>query len=513
MPHTSRAAICFYFIVITVTTTLFFIRAISLLDPDFGWHVRMGNQIIEKGIPATDPFSYTMPSFPFVDHEWLTNIAIYSLYSNFGYISLSIVFLGIWIATVYVTTLNTAGRKLSKNFSFSKRLLFNIILMSGFVFIYFGVRPQVISWFFLSLLLYGLLNAPVWNRFRYMAPLLFLVWANAHASFAAGLVTYVFFFVLQCIRKKKTVAVELLIILLSVMATLINPYGARVWGEVWMQLSDTRLRWTIGEWQPTFYIFNPFFMVLFPLSLFILWKQRKTLKLEERGLYLAYLVQGSITARHAPLWMLITVPLVWVALNDYYKIITKIPFAPGRFSTLAKALTGGLFITFIIFTAHRWLIGGFSKENTFYPVNAVQYLANNQPHGNIFSDYGWGGYLIWKLPEKKVFIDGRMPSWRWEITRESESNDAMRDYDAILADGQSYKTQFVKYQITTVLLPLQRNEQGLFTKLDGYIYKFIGANGATDNQFSLHDQLIRDKWSVVHKDNVSIIYQKASEAD
>jgi hypothetical protein len=25
----------------------------------------------------------------------------------------------------------------------------------------------------------------------------------------------------------------------------------------------------------------------------------------------------------------------------------------------------------------------------------------------MFNDYGWGGYLIWNLPEEKVFIDGR----------------------------------------------------------------------------------------------------------
>src|SRR3989344_9531753 len=31
---------------------------------------------------------------------------------------------------------------------------------------------------------------------------------------------------------------------------------------------------------------------------------------------------------------------------------------------------------------------------------------------NIFNEYGWGGYLIWKIPERKYFIDGRMPSWR-----------------------------------------------------------------------------------------------------
>lgn len=510
MSHKPRLVILF--VVLIMTAVPFFIRALTLLDPDFGWHVRMGNYILENGIPATDPFSYTMPSFPFVDHEWLTNIGIYSLYYYLGYPSISILFLGMWIGTVYITTKNTAGRKLSGMFSFGNRLLFNTILMSGFIFIYFGVRPQVLSWFFISLLLYGLLNASVWQRFRFLVPLFFLLWANIHASFAAGLVTYAFFFVLQFIRMKKIAVVETLAILVSFMITFINPYGVRIWGEVWMQLSDTSLRWTISEWQPTFYIFNPFFMVLFPLSLSIFWKQRKALKLEERGLYLAYLIQGSLTARHAPLWMLVTIPLLWVALNDYYyKTLVKIPFAPSRFSAFTKAVTGGLFITFIVFTMYRWILGGFDSKNTFYPINAVSYLTENLPNGNIFSDYGWGGYLIWKLPQKKVFIDGRMPSWRWEKNSQTESNYAMRDYDAILSNEKPYKTPFENYHIDTVLLPLQKDGQ---TLLNHYFHKVsIIMNTAEKNQFSLYDQLVKDNWQVVYEDNIAIIYRKPPRAD
>src|SRR6266480_3296272 len=80
------------FIIIVFVTTLFFFRGLFLLDPDFGWHVRMGQVILQSGIPRTDPFSYTMPSYPFVDHEWLTNIVIAFLYSHVGMYGLAIIF-------------------------------------------------------------------------------------------------------------------------------------------------------------------------------------------------------------------------------------------------------------------------------------------------------------------------------------------------------------------------------------------------------------------------------------
>jgi hypothetical protein len=42
-----------------------------------------------------------------------------------------------------------------------------------------------------------------------------------------------------------------------------------------------------------------------------------------------------------------------------------------------------------------------------YPVGAVEYLRQNPQPTGMFNEYGWGGYLIWQLPEQRVFIDGR----------------------------------------------------------------------------------------------------------
>ncbi|MGD0523485.1 MAG: hypothetical protein ABSA43_02930, partial [Candidatus Microgenomates bacterium] len=71
---------------------LFSLKGFFTLDPDFGWHLKMGQLITSSGIPATDPFSYTMANFPFVDHEWLSNIYIYFLYNHIGQLGLALIF-------------------------------------------------------------------------------------------------------------------------------------------------------------------------------------------------------------------------------------------------------------------------------------------------------------------------------------------------------------------------------------------------------------------------------------
>ena len=47
------------------------------------------------------------------------------------------------------------------------------------------------------------------------------------------------------------------------------------------------------------------------------------------------------------------------------------------------------------------------------PVRAVQYLRQTQVTGPMLNDYDFGGYLIWSLPEVKVFIDGRADVFDW----------------------------------------------------------------------------------------------------
>lgn len=63
---------------------MFLAIGVFRLDPDFGWHVKMGEYIEKYGIPVKDPFTYTMPNFDFVDHEWLTNVLMWEGYRRVG---------------------------------------------------------------------------------------------------------------------------------------------------------------------------------------------------------------------------------------------------------------------------------------------------------------------------------------------------------------------------------------------------------------------------------------------
>jgi hypothetical protein len=77
------------------------------------------------------------------------------------------------------------------------------------------------------------------------------------------------------------------------------------------------------------------------------------------------------------------------------------------------------------------------------PVAAVSYLNDHHCEGNLFNDYNYGGYLIWKLPSQPDFIDGRMSTWQPQMEQYFNIIDHPNKY---------YPSVFAKYDIRCALL-------------------------------------------------------------
>jgi hypothetical protein len=78
-----------------------------------------------------------------------------------------------------------------------------------------------------------------------------------------------------------------------------------------------------------------------------------------------------------------------------------------------------------------------------YPLQAVAYLQAHPPQGPIVNYYLWGGYLNWKDPNLKVFVDGRADIF--------EYSGVFKDYlDLLMLDApepilDKYKVQYILF--------------------------------------------------------------------
>jgi len=480
----------------------FFIRGSVTQDPDFGWHIQAGNNILSNGIPHKDPFSYSMPSYPFVDHEWATNVWWSIVFNAWGMTPLLI---GMTFLAVISLLLQT--RKLDK-----KWIGILLFLAGGTLFDFVGVRTQVLSWFFLSVLLCIVYQKQLWDKWRYFLPLLFIIWANSHGGFGIGIGVLGIVLLGKSIEKKERLKESAVLLSLCLLATFINPFGVRLWWEFWMQLSDTQLHWAISEWYPAIYFSNIAFWIYWAISIFLVIRFRKKYTLTELFLYCFFLLAAFSSMRNIPLWIIVSFAMTVKGVSFLYQEAGKHEYGADRFRVAY------IFFSFVAFVFFLPQLGGFfyglytSRGNvSFYPAAAVGYLHKHVPTQQIFSAYDWGGYLIWQLPEKRVFIDGRMPSWRWQANIPGESNYAFYEYRAVLS-GQEAFTPFVeKYHIDTLLVPVSQLAPP-DTKLLGFT---IEKNNplhflliSFKSFYMVVNEAKRAGWKEVYHDQTAVIYEK-----
>ena len=156
-----------------------------LVEPDFGWHLRTGLDLLSHGwqMPLTDPYSHTVPEWSWVEHAWLTDGIVALIYSGLG----SAGGLGVILLFAAVITgafvLSAATARASR----TARAL-SVAVVAWIALPFLGARIQMVTLLGLACVLW------LWNRFQqgrirtlWLFSLLFLLWANLHGGFTAGL--------------------------------------------------------------------------------------------------------------------------------------------------------------------------------------------------------------------------------------------------------------------------------------------------------------------------------------
>lgn len=501
----------------TIAFILFWIKGIIFLDPDFGWRLVTGGLILTGKIPYKDPFSYSMPSFPFVDHAWSQSLLFSILFHSVGKVGLALVytlfaFLALRVAHSVIARnikkdlVQIFKNSLSGNYGDFANFIY--LLTTSLLFVFFGVRVQVLTWVFLSLFLKVVFDEGLWERYRSFLPLLFIVWANIHGGFASGLISLLIIFFARFVSSRKIDYYSIFLLVACLLSTLINPYGFGVWREVWSSIADQNLRWSINEWMPAITMLNLPMVLVGTLSSVFVWKQRKFLKLEEFLLFFFFLLQAVGSRRHLPLMVLVGLPIVSKAIWTFYLELKTRKDAIKRLYQAYKWAWIGVLVIILFQLFFDYSEGISLTEENYYPKDAVEYLKENPTSGEIFSEYGWGGYLIWKIPEKKVFIDGRMPSWSWKAPP-GELDSAFKVYSEIIKGDLNYDDIFNKYNIRYVLWTRQKEDNPLdiyFEKIENFLIKF----GYKKKRLKLLKQLEEDGWKKIYQNNKSEIYERQS---
>ncbi len=474
-----------YFLFFVLLVTIAFGLTYNLLDPDFGWHIKSGELILERGIPYQDWYSFSMPNFPWVNHEWLMDIFMYWIYSAIGMYGLLLVFL------VFYTTSFFIIQKPKHFLAFALPVALGFLATTEFL----GLRPQLFTVFFVALLMW-LLDAFLGENSKlvWLLPLLFLTWVNLHASFFAGLfilcvilVCEVFKKILPRLREIKSLAFlknfqiqeqpsqkiwQLAgITLLCCLITLANPYGIRIYEELFRTIGDSYLKFHITEWFPLFLMgFKPLiylYLAILVASIALFYKKIDFTKLV---LVTAFFLLSLSSIRYFLVFVIVSLPVL-VSLVDGIQIDSKkLKQLFGSFSLVNKGIflvpPLAVVICLAVYASQAVSQAVAAQKTAFYPEKAISFLKTLPLSENMLNDYTFGGYLIWKLPERKVFIDGRMPSWRLPANEAGHNGRfAFKDYIEITEVKEGFEKTLKTYDIRIAVIQASIKNGALYNGL------------------------------------------------
>jgi len=442
---------------VTFTVVFFIYLIVSLLrlDPDFGWHLRAGEYFLAHGIPLHDIFSYTASNFPWVDHEWLSDVAVASVFSAVGYAGLCALYSALWTLSVWLV-----GRK-------AHNLLILLAVIATIPFAGF----RAITWSLLGLALLISSSGSKNRKFRWFIPLLFLAWANIHGSFVYGFAYGIYMSIKE--RNYKL----FLLILIGFVLTFINPYGVNLYVEVMRTMTDTSLHWQISEWR---YLDIPFMTIPFVIA----WMAGFALDgLKKWKNYLGFDVLAFLASISSSRNLVLFITVALAVTDERLRMVArKIPKQLDKPRRRFIVIVGAAFFVATIGTVVYGYWNFSIDPEDYYPRAEVAYLEKDPCTGNLFNDYGYGGYLIWKLPGQKVYIDGRMASWS------HGGQKYLDDYFNVLKDEKARKSQFRKYNIQCVLI----------------------SEGSASNKTIIKD-LKKEGWKAPIRDNGGILLIKSQE--
>lgn len=412
--------------------------SLNLADPDLWGHTLYGQEWIADGaLPRTATHTYTAEGHPWINHE---NLAELALAVGFPALGVTGMLAAKCLVGMVVLVLMARGARRQRARPVTTWAWLLLVAMNLQPF--FLLRPQLLSFLWCALALFVLErafagwgsrrsdfgpkrrkvdDAPIDWRWLAALPPLVAVWTNSHGGFVAGLAILSTFLggrAVQLIARRRAGYLGAVcglagVVAACVAATTLNPYGLGL--HAWLLGSLGAPRPEITEWDPP----GPSTPVFWPLVL------------------LATAAVAALAAsrrRHDPVKLVILALVAWQTASHlrhiaFFALLCGFWLPPHVQSAVDRfrGRSAGGFSRVRLNAATRWVAFGaltaaiavqtlslgqrlasLPVERTRYPVDALQWMAEQGVRGKLVVAFNWAQYAVAALvPDVRVSCDGR----------------------------------------------------------------------------------------------------------
>jgi hypothetical protein len=503
-----------FFILFSAFFYLYF--SVKLWDIDFWWHTATGKYIVtERHLPEKDPFSFTSLMeenkniFPerenfILKQYWLAQVLFYIIFTNTGPTGIILLRSAILLITILIVFWRFQRSGVSFYISFA--FVFLLFMMSTKS---VGERPVLFSILFTAVLLFLLEDfVDRKNKTLFLLVPVMLLWSNMHGGFIIGIIIISVFMFVETVKiffkksnlTKREMRVFYIATGLSIIASFMNPTGWEAFSIAFSSKYDIFLT-GINEYQsPVFLYVNKihtfdyaYFTLVLMFPAILIFRNRK-IGLTHLILLAGFFIMSLRASRYGIFYAVAGSMIMGKEFNVFINATVK-----KRVPENLQKKIGYVLAVVALISSSFFIIGYFKhvkyENQRFGPINfgtipvpAVNFIERNRIKGNMFNDYGYGGYIAWRLYPQKNFIDTRalnmtvMNEYEWTVEAREKVEGIKTTNDKI----PLWETILNHYKVNFVFIPL----------MDLY-----------GNVFPLALELIEnEKWVPVYLDHICVIF-------
>ncbi len=409
-------------VVVAVAFLGFAIALHPVVSEDLFWHLAAGRWIVEhRELPRTDPFTFTLTDRPWTNLQWLGDVIAARTWGWAGangivlakalaFALLGAILVGVGRATGAGVAASGAAATLA------------VLACAERTY----ERPEVATYVLLAATLAVGLSARSGSgrsalRFFPAVVVIHVLWANLHALAFLGPATLL---LLAAMERSRLLAAGAAA---GALALLVNPFGPAAW-----TFPRTLLRRISGEEQAFAGILefaSPLdapgdralraFWLIAALSAIVLIVNTLTKEpratrtrrvLSSAVLILPYLALALLARRNIPLFAIAAAPVLARELHVLMGARSLPARAVWPWVPAAAALALGIAVLRGASPAlfGLWRDRGLGVEPGLFPETCLEALDLSGAQAPLFNDIDYGGYISWRDPERKTFVDGRL---------------------------------------------------------------------------------------------------------
>ena len=399
--------------------------ALNLVDPDLWGHVRYAQDWLAEGeLPETATHTFTAANHRWINHENLAELALALGHEYLGTTGLLVAKCAWGMAIILAMVWAAHLRGVHPLASWALMLLVASNLQA-----FFPLRPQLLSFGLCAVMLLlldrGFSRWEDKQRVRWSMllplPLVFAVWINSHGAVVAGLCilnAYLGGRIIELALKRsgdwisKSLGLATIGLVCSG-ATLVNPYGLELHG--WLAMSLGQPRPEITEWaspSPADPVFWPW-MGLLSVAVFSLAGTRQRRDWVQIAILALVAWQSAEHLRHIAFLAILCG--FWLPVHFQSALARLRPRTAEKLSVmrLSPGLRRAAMAVLILSIGLQCFVLGkrlndLPVDRNFYPVDAIEFMAERQLQGKLVVSFNWAQYAIAALaPDVQVAFDGR----------------------------------------------------------------------------------------------------------